>query len=143
MHMHPVSTHGAPKISMNSRERDYQQELKQATAQADGNQFVMGLDSVGNAVKSSRSGYGAPRLMTNKVIEGPSGNYEQPDTTANMPQYDPENTTGSVELETSATDIPDQDPNSFQTDALQRRMSIIRNSVSNAGMNLNANRRDM
>ena len=141
--MHPVSTHGAPKISMDSRKRDYQQELNQATAQADGNPFVMGLGSVGNAVKSSRSGYGAPTIMTNEAVEGPTSNYAQPDTTANMPQYDPENSTGSMELETSATDIPDQDPNSFQTDALQRRMSLIRNAVSNAGMNLNANRRDM
>ena len=141
--MHPVTTHGAPKISMDSRERDYQQRLRQASAQADGNQFVMGPDSVGNAVKSSRSGYGAPTLMTNEVIEGSTSNYAQPDTTANMPQYDPENSTGSMELETSATDIPDQDPNSFQTDALERRMGIIRNAVSNAGMNLNANRRDM
>ena len=141
--MHPVSTHGAPKISMDSRERDYQQRLKQASAQADGNQFVMGLDSVGNAVKSSRSGYGAPTLMTNEVIEGSTSNYAQPDTTANMPQYDPENSTGSLELGTSAGDFADQDPYSFQTDALERRMGIIRNAVSNAGMNLNANRRDM
>jgi len=141
--MHPVSTHGAPKISMDSRERDYQQRLKQASAQADGNEFVMGLGSVGNAVKNSRSGYGAPTMMTNEVIEGAGSNYAQPDTTANTPQYDPKNSTGSVELETSSTDIPDQDPMSFQTDALEKRMGIIRNAVSNAGMNLNANRRDM
>ena len=141
--MHPVSTHGAPKISMDSRERDYQQRLKQASAQADGNEFVMGLGSVGNAVKNSRSGYGAPTMMTNEVIDGAGSNYAQPDTTANMPQYDPKNSTGSVELETSSTDIPDQDPASFQTDALEKRMSIIRNAVSNAGMNLNANRRNM
>ena len=139
--MHHVTTHGAPKISMDSRERDYQQRLSQAK-QLEDNQFVMGLGSVGAAVKNSRSGYGAPTLMTNEVIDL-EGNYAQPDNTANMPQYDPKNSTGSTELETSATDIPDQDPSKFQTDALAKRVNIIRNGISNAGMNLNVNRRDM
>jgi hypothetical protein len=143
MHMQPVSTHGAPKISMDSRDSDYQMKLKQAQAQADGNQFVMGLQSVGNAVKNSRTGYGAPSMMPNEVVEGAGNNFAQPDTTANMPLEDPKNTTGSVDLETSATDIPDQDPNSFQTDALDRRMAMYQRAAGNAGMNLNANRRDM
>ena len=39
--MQPVNTHGAPKISMDSRDSDYQMKLKQAQAQADGNQFVV------------------------------------------------------------------------------------------------------
>ena len=102
----------------------------------------MGLGSVGAAVKNGRSGYGAPTLMTNEVSDL-EGNYAQPDNTANMPQYDPKNSTGSTELETSATDIPDQDPSKFQTDALAKRVNIIRNGISNAGMNLNVNRRDM
>ena len=100
MHMQPVSTHGAPKISMDSRDSDYRMKLKQAQAQADGNEFVMGLQSVGNAVKNSRTGYDAPSMMPNEVVEGAGNNFAQPDTTANMPLEDPKNTTGSVELET-------------------------------------------
>jgi hypothetical protein len=41
--MHAVNTHGAPKITMNSQEDDYQMRLKQARAQADGNPFVGGV----------------------------------------------------------------------------------------------------
>ena len=41
--MHAVNTHGAPKITMNSQEADYQMKLKQAQAQADGNPYVGGV----------------------------------------------------------------------------------------------------
>ena len=45
--MHPVQTHGATKITMDSKERDYMQRLAQAQAQADGNPQVMGLQQPG------------------------------------------------------------------------------------------------
>ena len=35
--MHHVTTHGAPKITMDSKERDYQERLRQTKAQSDGN----------------------------------------------------------------------------------------------------------
>ena len=41
--MHAVNSHGAPKITMNSQEADYQMRLKQAQAQADGNPYVGGV----------------------------------------------------------------------------------------------------
>jgi hypothetical protein len=41
--MHAVNTHGAPKITTNSQEDDYQMLLKQAQAQADGNPYVGGV----------------------------------------------------------------------------------------------------
>ena len=40
--MQAVSSHGAPKITMNSQESDYQEKLKQARAQGDGNPSVFG-----------------------------------------------------------------------------------------------------
>ena len=41
--MHHVTSHGATKITMDSKERDYQERLRQATAQGDGNPSVMGV----------------------------------------------------------------------------------------------------
>ncbi len=40
--MLPVSSHGATKITMNSQESDYQEKLRQARAQGDGNPYVSG-----------------------------------------------------------------------------------------------------
>ena len=44
--MHHVTTHGAPKITMDSKERDYQERLRQTKAQSDGNPSVMGLSLI-------------------------------------------------------------------------------------------------
>ena len=44
--MYAVNTHGAPKITMNSQESDYQQKLRQARAQGDGNPYTSGLQPV-------------------------------------------------------------------------------------------------
>lgn len=41
--MNAVTSHGAPKITMNSEERDYQERLRQAKAQGDGNPYVSGF----------------------------------------------------------------------------------------------------
>lgn len=41
--MHAVTTHGAPKITMDSQERDYQERLRQARAQGDGNPYAVGI----------------------------------------------------------------------------------------------------
>ncbi len=109
--MQPVSTHGAHKITMNSQERDYQQRLKQATAQADGNSYVTG-------------------------IEAPN-NFRSPSSTANVPVQQPQNTTGSAELGTSATAYAETSPDQFQTEALDRRLGMIANAASNAGYSLN------
>ena len=41
--MNAVTTHGAPKVTMNSQERDYQERLRQARAQGDGNPYTVGI----------------------------------------------------------------------------------------------------
>jgi hypothetical protein len=41
--MNAVTTHGAPKITMDSQERDYQERLRQARAQGDGNPYAVGI----------------------------------------------------------------------------------------------------
>ena len=44
--MHAVNTHGAHKITMNSQEADYQERLRQARAQGDGNPYTSGLQPI-------------------------------------------------------------------------------------------------
>lgn len=44
--MYAVNTHGAPKITMNSQESDYQERLRQARAQGDGNPYTSGVQPV-------------------------------------------------------------------------------------------------
>jgi hypothetical protein len=48
--MYAVNTHGAHKITMNSQESDYEQRLKQARAQGDGNPYTSGIQPVVNKV---------------------------------------------------------------------------------------------
>ena len=57
---------------MNSAERDYQQKLRQAKAQGDGNPFVAGVQEVftegaGEASKESRTQYGNVNLMPSGI----------------------------------------------------------------------------
>lgn len=122
--MQPVSTHGAHKITMNSRKQDDEQARKQALAQADGNPYVTG-------------------------IEAPS-NFSQPSSTANAPTMDPRQTTATADLGTSATEFPEQSPERFQSEAVARvekdqfddqrlnqRLQMIAKAASNADYSLN------
>jgi len=130
--MRPVNTHGAVKIPYNSQESDYRAKLAAAKAQADGNPYVSGVGSVNpeELTKDSRSSIGAPTKMPQDFT---SENFSQGQSAANIPQEKPEKTTGSVELGTSATKTPDQDPDAFQEDAkFQRRMNLIARAASNA-----------
>ena len=43
---------------------------------------------------------------------------------ANNPIEDIKNQTGSVELDTSSTAVPQQDPEEMETDALDRRLAM-------------------
>lgn len=139
--MQPVSTHGAHKITMNSAESDYQQRRKQAMAQADGNSFVIGAQSagqiVGDDVRATRTPHGAVRLMPQQLIEGKESNFKHIPTTANVPLDNPLGTTGSVDLETSATRSAEADPSEFQTKALEDKVGMYAKAISNAGYSLN------
>ena len=127
---------------MNSSERDYQQKLKQAQAQGDGNPFVAGIQEVfgmgaGQAAKQTRTKYGNVNLMPQEILEGATTNFQQKDAPANAPLEDPINQTGAVALETSATKIPNTDPEQFETDALDRRLTMYAQAGSNAGFGNN------
>lgn len=128
--MQPVNTHGAVKIPMNSQESDYRMQLAAAKAQADGNPYVSGISPVSpeELTKDSRSYLGAPTRMPQDYTDR---NFSQSQSAANIPDED--NTTGSLELGTSATKTPDQDPDEFQEDAkFRRRMDMISRAASNA-----------
>lgn len=128
--MQPVNTHGAVKIPMNSQENDYRMKLAAAKAQADGNPYVSGISTVDpeELTKDSRSSIGAPTRMPQDYT---SKNFSQGQSAANVP--DENITTGSVELGTSATKTPDQDPDAFQEDAkFRRRMDMVAKAASNA-----------
>ena len=139
--MHPVSTHGAHKITMNSAEDDYRMRLKQAQAQADGNSFVMGARQagqlVGDDVRATRTQSGAVRAMPNDLIQGGGSDFKHIPTTGNVPMDHPEATTGNVDLNTSATKTPGKDPEQFQTQALEDKMGMYARAIGNAGYSLN------
>ena len=127
--MQPVNTHGAVKISMNSRDSDYREKLALANATRQ-NPYVSGIASADpeELTKDSRSFIGAPTKMPQDYT---TKNFSQGQSAANVPNEI--NTTGSVELGTSATKTPDQDPDAFQEDAkFQRRIAMIQKAASNA-----------
>ena len=123
--MQPVSTHGAHKITMNSRKQDDELARKTSLAHVErGNPYVTG-------------------------IEAPS-NFSAPSSTANAPTQDPQFTTGTADLGTSATEFPEQSPEQFQGEAVARvqqdrfddeklnqRLQMIAKAASNADFSLN------
>ena len=134
--MRPVQG-GTQKLTMNNSERDYQQRLRQATAQGDGNPFVAGIqefleDGGGEAIKSSRNQRGDVTMKPGSLIQGPSGNFAQKDSTANAPLDDAHNQTASLGL-FSATQNPNRDPQELADKKLQERLEMYARAGSNAG----------
>ena len=139
--MRAVTSHGAPKITMNRGEEDYRHKLR-AAKQQQHNPYVDGVydvyaDGPGHAISDSRTDYGAPRVMPQTILDGQHSNFEVKDTPGNAPTNLYSKQTGSVELQTSATADPQHDPETFQTNELERRLSLYAKAGSNAGINLN------
>ena len=63
--------------------------------------------------------------------------YQSIGSTGNIPVENPVNTTGNAELGTSATKSSQQDPEQFQTKALDERLEMYARAASNAGYSLN------
>lgn len=139
--MNAVTSHGATPIRMNTGEEAYQQKLK-AAKQVKHNAYIDGIndtlrDGPGHVVSDSRTGYGAPRVMEKTIMEGNKSNYEIKDAPGNAPLNNYAKQTGSVELETSATNKPNEDPEDFQTSELDRRLKLYAQAGSNEGISLN------
>lgn len=130
--MHPVSG-GTQKVTFEKEnEREYDSQRRSAIAQADANPYVGG---VGLDVQRTRSKYGNPNVMPEQLIEGVSSNFQAGDAPGNAPLDDPLNTTGSLQNEVSATEIPQEDPQSFQADALTERLELMRRGGQKRGYN--------
>ena len=139
--MRPVQG-GTQKLTMNSQENDYQQKLRQAQAQADGNPYVAGIQEVfdrgaGEASKDSRNQYGNVNLMPQEVLEGSSTNFAQKDAPANAPMVDPMNQSGAVDLGSSMTKQANSDPQEMVTDEVDKRLQMYAEAGSNAGFGNN------
>ena len=112
--MHHVTTHGAPKITMDSKERDYQERLRQTKAQSDGNPAVMGV-----------------QVPVNPKPEA------QVSSANNTPIENVRNETGNADMGTSMTENATKNPDQFQTEELDRRLNMYAAAASNAGYSLN------
>ena len=139
--MRPVQG-GTQKLTMNSLERDYQQRLKQAQAQGDGNPFVSGVQEVfiegaGEASKESRTQYGNVNLMPQEVLQGSFSNFAQKDAPSNRPMEDPLNQSGTMDLGVSATRAPNKDTDLMAVDKLEERLAMYAQAGSNAGLGNN------
>ena len=139
--MRPVQG-GTQKLTMNSQENDYQQKLRQAQAQADGNPYVAGIQEVfdkgaGEASKESRNQYGNVNLMPQEVLEGSFTNFAQKDAPANAPMADSMNQTGTLDFGSSMTKQANSEPEEMATDVLDKRLLMYAQAGSNAGFGNN------
>ena len=139
--MRPVQG-GTQKLTMNSQERDYQQKLRQAEAQGDGNPFVAGVQKVftegaSEASRASRTQYGNVNLMPQEVLQGSLSNYAQKDAPGNAPMADPLNQSGDMSLQVSATRAPNKDTDLMAVDKLEERLNMYAKAGSNAGFGNN------
>jgi len=122
---------GTQKVTFGrNSDTDYESKKRAAMAQAGENAYVQGVQSVmddgaGSAIANTRTKYGNVNLMPNSVIQGERSNFQQTDAPGNRPMEDLPNQTGSVDTEVSSTNVPQEDPEEMETDALERRLSMM------------------
>jgi len=107
---------------------DYEAQKRAAMAQSGANQYVQGVQEVfsegaGTPIQKTReeSKYGNVNLMPNEVLQGSKSNFQQKDVPGNQPLDDIPNQTGSAELDTSSTAVPQEDPKEMEMDALEQK----------------------
>lgn len=108
--MRPVSG-GTQKLTMNSQEGDYQQLLKQAIAQGDGNPSIFGI----------------------QVMNDDPAQYE----VANNPATQERDQAGSIELNSSQKETPQENPEDMETAALEKRLALYQEAGNAAAGNNN------
>ena len=127
--MNPVKG-GFTTHRMDSGEEDYQAKKKAAVAQSGQNSYIQGVQSVmddgaGVAIQNTRTKYGNVNLMPNQVMQGQTSNFQQEDSPGNQSMLDLPNQSGSVDTQSSSTNVPQQDPDAMETNALERRLSMM------------------
>lgn len=118
---------GTQKISMGRDRRQDKIDAMNAMRNAEQNAYVTGVQEsmnggVGDAVKGDRGPIGNSNIAVNELIQG-KGTFAYSDSPGNQPT--PMNQTGSVELQVSNTNIPQEDPEEMQTDALSNRLAMM------------------
>lgn len=113
-----------------NKDTDYEAKLAAAKAQSGPNSYVQGVQSVmqdgaGEAVRNTRTKYGNANVMPNDIMQGENSNFSYKDSPGNQPLDDLPNQTGSVTTEASSTNVPQQDPDAMETDALSRRLEMM------------------
>jgi len=128
---------GTQKVTFGrDSDTDYKSKRAAAIAQSGPNSFVQGVQTVmnegpGEAVANSRTEIGAPTIMPNQIMQGETSNYSNADSPGNQPLNDPMNQTGNVETQVSSTNVPQEDPQQMETQALERRLSMYRKAAGN------------
>jgi hypothetical protein len=137
---------GTQKITMGrDGDTDYKSKLAAAKAQAGPNSYVQGVQSVmddgaGAAVANTRTKYGNVNVMPQDVLQGSNSNFSVNDAPGNQPLDDLPNQTGSIQTEVSSTNVPQEDPEEMETDALSNRLEkMARGGQGFPGLN-NRNR---
>ena len=125
--MHPVQ---GGWTSHKIRSDDYEGKKRAALAQSGPNSYIQGVQSVmddgaGEAIRNTRTKYGNANIMANQVLQGQTSNFQQEDSPGNQPLEDLPNQTGSIVTEASSTNVPQQDPDQMETDALDRRLALM------------------
>lgn len=126
--MNPVS--GGWTSHRTKGDGDYEAQKRAAIAQAAHNDYIQGVQSVyqsgaGQPITDSRSKYGNVNIMPNEVLQGANSNFAQRDMAGNVPLADPPNQTGTLMTEASATKTPQEDPQQFETSALEQRIAMM------------------
>ena len=133
---------GTQKITMGrDGDTDYKSKLAAAKAQAGPNSYVQGVQSVmdegaGEAVANTRTKYGNVNVMPQEILEGSNSNFAFKDSPGNQPNAEI-NQTGSVDSQVSSTNVPQQDPQQMESDALDRRIAMYRRAAGNADASAN------
>lgn len=126
--MHPVQ--GGWTSHKIKGDGDYEAQKRAALAQSGKNSYIQGVQSVmdegaGTAIEATRTKYGNVNIMPNEVLQGRSSNFAQKDAPGNQDLGDIKNRSGSVITEASSTNVPQEDPDSMETSALERRLSMM------------------
>ena len=127
--MNPVKG-GWTSHKTNNKEIDYESQKRAALAQAGENAYIQGVQSVmaegpGTAIQNTRTKYGNANLMPNQLMQGQNSNFQVEDSPGNQPLENLPMQTGSVTTQASSTNVPQQDPDAMETDALERRLSMM------------------
>ena len=119
---------GTQKISMGRDRRQNEIDARNAMRNAEQNAFVTGVQKtmnggVGDAVRNARTAYGNSNIPVNELIQG-SGTFAYKDSPGN--QATPQHQTGSVDLQVSSTNVAQENPDEMNSDALSRRLAMMR-----------------